>query len=391
MRTRPAAGGTPVRIAVIGLRGFPGVAGGIETHCELLYEALAQTERDLAVTVYMRRGSVSADATYPPGLRVRRIWAPRLPGVETFVHTALSVLLASVLDAPHIVHLHGIGPALLSPVARLAGRKVVVTHHSRNQLHRKWGQTARRLFRAGEGAAARTACRIVCVSESLRTCFLTAYPQAAARTVVIAHGSRFADEPAPETGLLDSLRLHAGGYALAYGRLDPIKRFDDIIAAHRRKGAKGPQVLVIAGGATGNRDHAAALAALSGPDVRLIGRRNHAELRELIAHAAVTVHASEDEGFGLALLECALAGATVVASDIAAFREVGLPASSYFPAGDIAALAMVMASPPPPLSQDAIDTLRERYSTWRMVHEHATLYRDLAIVSPRATAAKHSQ
>lgn len=382
---------SPIRITVIGLRGFPEVVGGIETHCELLYESLAQTERDLAVTVYMRKGGVSADAVYPAGLHVRRVWAPRLPGAEALVHTMLSLVLTLVLDPPDIVHIHGIGPALLTPIARLAGRKVVVTHHSRNQLHRKWGWFARSLFRAGEAVSARMACRVICVSNSLRASFLTAHPQAAACTEVIAHGSRFAELSVPDTGLLDRLGLKAGGYALAYGRLDPTKRFDDIIVAHRIKGESGAKVLVIAGEAGGNHDHAAPLLALGGPDVRLIGRRDHAELRELIAHSAVTVHASESEGFGLALLECALSGARVIASDIPPFREIGMPASSYFPAGDIAVLAAKMAAPPPPLGHNAHADLHERYSAARMVREHAALYRELAGRSARAAVAKKSQ
>src|SRR5690242_12863435 len=51
------------------------------------------------------------------GVTIEPIWAPRHRQLEALVHTGLGVALASV-RRPDVVHIHAIGPALLTPVAR---------------------------------------------------------------------------------------------------------------------------------------------------------------------------------------------------------------------------------------------------------------------------------
>ena len=88
------------------------------------------------------------------GVRFRRIWAPKMKGHEAAVHSLLAVLYAAV-RRPDVVHVHAIGSAMWVPLARALGLKVVVTHHSLNYEHEKWGATARAMLRFGEFAGMR--------------------------------------------------------------------------------------------------------------------------------------------------------------------------------------------------------------------------------------------
>jgi glycosyltransferase involved in cell wall biosynthesis len=80
------------------------------------------------------------------------------------------------------------------------------------------------------------------------------------------------------------------------------------------------------------------------PGVVCTGFRSGEDLRQLYTHAGVFALASSIEGLSIALLEALSFGLPVVASDIPANRDVGLPDTSYFPLGDTDALARLLAT-----------------------------------------------
>ena len=117
----------PLRVTMLGLRGVPNVQGGVESHVENL--ALRLAELGCEVEVIVR--SAYVDAASPRtwrGIRLTRLWSPRRSGIETFLHSLLGVLRAGV-SRPDILHIHGIGPALFTPLARLLGLRVVQLLH----------------------------------------------------------------------------------------------------------------------------------------------------------------------------------------------------------------------------------------------------------------------
>ncbi|MDE6248153.1 MAG: glycosyltransferase, partial [Paramuribaculum sp.] len=113
-----------MKIVVIGTRGIPEIQGGVETHCQQLYPRLAAMGHD--VTVIRRTPYVdgSRGMTEYKGVKLCDVYAPRRKSLEAIVHTALAVIKARALG-PDILHIHAVGPALLTPFARLLGMKVV--------------------------------------------------------------------------------------------------------------------------------------------------------------------------------------------------------------------------------------------------------------------------
>lgn len=317
--------------------------GGIETHCEQLYPALARAAPDIELRLLARR-PYAAGADYRfDGVRVTSLWSPARPAAETFVHTLLCLLYARVRLHPRIVHLHGIGPAFLAPLARMFGFRTIVTHHAADYERPKWGVLAKLFLRAGETMAARFADRVICVSDTLRREFVHRHPEAAARTVTIRHGlfPRPSDAiAAPD--MFSELDIEPGRYILAVGRLEETKRFQDLIAAQRAM----PQgsALVIVGVAFGDTKYVRALREMAGPAVRFAGYRNATQLAVLYRNAALFIHPSAMEGFGLVVLEALAADAPVKLSDIPVHREFGLPDAAYFPVGDVRAIAEILAT-----------------------------------------------
>jgi len=143
----------PLRIMVLGIRGIPSVQGGVETHAEQLYERLAHMDCDVEVLV--RSPFVPATRRWLGSIRIRRIWSPRSTGFEALVHSVLGVLYAAIVR-PDVLHIHAIGPAIVTPIARFLGLRVVVTNHGPDYDRAKWGPFAKGCFGpAGASAWAR--------------------------------------------------------------------------------------------------------------------------------------------------------------------------------------------------------------------------------------------
>ena len=328
------AGEAPgLRVTWLGLRGLPGVQGGIETHAEQLCPRLAAL--GCRVTVLARAPYQPAGAAWR-GVRLRRLWAPRHKHLETVVHTLLGVLHAGLVERPDVLHLQAIGPALWAPLARLLGLRVVLTHHGADHARQKWGPWARAVLRAGEAAGARFAHEVVGISGGIVGHLAQAHGRAA---TLIPNGVP-APGPAPDPGLLAPFGLQPGRYVLLVGRLVPEKRHLDLIRAFARARLPGWQLALV--GAADHADaHAAQVleAAAQHEGVLCTGFQQGTTLQALYAHAGVFVLPSSHEGQPIALLEALSHGLPVIASDIAPHQELGLPDGTLFPLGDIDALA----------------------------------------------------
>ena len=333
---RGAASEAPrLRVTWLGLRGLPGVQGGIETHAEQLCPRLAALGCRVTVLARAPYQPAVAGATWR-GVRLRRLWAPRHKHLETVVHTLLGVLHAGLVDRPDVLHLQAIGPALWTPLARLLGLRVVLTHHGADHARQKWGPLARAVLRAGEAAGARFAHEVVAISGGIVADLAHAHGRAA---TLIPNGVP-APGPAPDPGLLSPFGLEPGRYALLVGRLVPEKRHLDLIRAFARARLPGWKLALV--GAADHADaHAAQVlqAAAQHAGVVCTGFQQGAALQALYAHAGVFVLPSSHEGQPIALLEALSHGLPVIASDIAPHRELGLPDGTLFPLGDIDALA----------------------------------------------------
>lgn len=379
-----------MRICVIGLRGLPAVIGGIETHCENLYVRLAALDPDLDILLLTRNGYTAHRDYEFQGLRVRSLWAPGVPGVETVLHTFLALIHARLIVRPDIVHLHGIGPGFFSLLSRMFGFKTLVTHHARDFERPKWGMVGRAFLRAGEFLAAHFADRIICVSDAIRKTLVDRYPSAAGRAVTIRNGGSLARaNEKNESMVLEEHGLVAGRYILAVGRLEATKAFHELIDAYIRADPVDRQ-LVIVGSAFTEDEYSRRLMRNGSDRIRFVGFQAWDALRKLYEDAALFIHPSHMEGFALVIAEALSAGVPVVASDIGAHREFELNEESYFRPGDIEAMAALLSEPDYTRHRSDHARRLQRLNTWdRNAAKHHELIREL--YSKRAPASIQSK
>jgi glycosyltransferase involved in cell wall biosynthesis len=323
-----------ISVMVLGLRGFPQVQGGVETHAEHLYAELAQLGCDVEVVVrdsYQPR----ANPDLWKGIRFKRLWAPRKKSVEAIVHTFLGVLYASI-RRPDVLHIHAVGPALLTPLARLLGLNVVVTHHGPDYDRQKWGRLAKAILRAGERVGMQFASQRIVISNGIRKLVGDRYKRA---SVLIPNGVSLPDKPA-STSAPEHFGLTPGKYVLLVSRLVPEKRHLDLIQAFAKAELQGWK-LALVGASDHPDDYMMSVldAAASTPNVVCTGFQSGLALRELYAHAGLFVLPSSHEGLPIALLEALSYGLPALASDIPANLEVQNPGIAFFPLGDVDKLA----------------------------------------------------
>jgi len=345
-----------MHVMVLGLRGFPDVQGGVERHAEQLYPLLAQLGCEVEVVVrapYHRPGK----PLHWNGVRFRRLWSPRANGFEALIHSFLATLYAAA-RRPDVLHIHAVGPALLTPLARMLGLRVVVTHHGADYDREKWGRLARWVLRIGERWGMDFAHERIVISEVIRRHVAARYGRGA---VVIPNGVHIPRSPG-SAGALHRFVLAPGRYVLQVSRLVPEKRHVDLIHAFAEARIAGWK-LVLVGELAQPDAYAREVIALAErtPGVVLTGFQTGSDLHELYAHAGLFVLPSSHEGLPIALLEALSFGLPTLASDIPANMDVGLPRSSYFPLGDVAALAKAMrARAASPLA----DEERRRIRAW---------------------------
>lgn len=321
-----------MKIVVVGLRGFPNIQGGIETHCEELYPRLVQLGCECIV---VRRSHYVKET--PPlvsykGVLFKDFKTPCITGLEAVIHTFKGVWYAKKNHAD-ILHVHAIGPSITIPFAKWLGLKVVMTHHGPDYDREKWGWFARMVLRMGEWFAAQWADEIISISTIISEILEKKYKRS--NHVHLIYNGISSYSPVKGTDYISSLGLQSGKYILAVGRLVEEKRFDKLIMAFVK--AKLPDYkLIIAGESDYVTNYCCFLKNFAAENsVLMPGVVKGKHLWELYSHAALFVLPSSHEGLPITLLEAMSFKRKVLTSNIPANLAIGLPARNYFSLNDL--------------------------------------------------------
>lgn len=283
----------------------PGL-GGIATYAEGITRALAQLP-DVRLTVLTSRPDRFAGLarvevmTLDPTVqgfgrrllwrerRLRKIAADRGADVLLAIAPELPLRGAGI---PSVVVVHDVGPL------------------SEPAFH---GRARRARFALLLGPMLRRATRIACVSEATRAALAAVRP--GLHATVVREG--------PRTAAAQAWEPASPPYVLYVGPLLAHKNVATLVAALGQPALRGVALRIAGAASAADLRELHARAAAIGAAVEHLGFVTDDELARLYAGARVVALPSLQEGFGLPLLEALVAGAPVVASAIAAHREVG--------------------------------------------------------------------
>lgn len=321
-------------VMVLGLRGFPEVQGGIQKHCQQLYPRIVSAGVNVDAIVrspYMQNYSENQWQ----GVQLRRLWSPKIKSLEAIVHSFLGVLLASI-TRPDVLHIHGIGPSLVIPLARLFRLRVVMTHHGPDYDRQKWGWVARRALKIGEYLGVYCSHHCIAISKVIQKLIQDEYHQL---SEFIPNGV-LSPELLGTTHTQKLFNLKPRYYFLMVGRLVPEKRQLDVIKAFSDANISGWKLVLV--GESNHPDqymNEVITRAAATSDVICTGLQTGDNLSELYEHAGGFILASSHEGHSVALLEALSYGLPVIVSNIPANLDIGLPRNNYYPLGNIKILA----------------------------------------------------
>ena len=382
-----------MKIVVTGTRGIPNVMGGVETHCEELFPRIAAMGED--VTVIRRKSYVNDGLKEWKGVKLVDIETPKKKSFEAIIHTYRAINMAKKLGAD-ILHIHAIGPALLTPYAKMLGMKVVFTHHGPDYDRDKWGKAAKMVLKMGERMGCMFADDVIVISDVIRNLIKEKYGRT--KNVHLIYNGVSKPEICDYHEYFEELGIKKGRYILGMCRFVPEKNLHHLVEAFniikneelrikkegsvqaneelrikKQGSAQADEELRIKeqGSAQANEElrikkESSALANYELNDVKLVlagdtdfeddysrglkemarkngvvltgfvkGRKLHSLLTNCMCYCLPSSH----EGLPIALLEAMSYGVKVIVSDIPANLEVGLPQNDYFHVGNVDELA----------------------------------------------------
>jgi glycosyltransferase involved in cell wall biosynthesis len=306
-----------MKIAMIGQKGVGTGprAGGIERHVAEIVPRLADMGHD--IFVYARKKyHPNKEKTFEGS---RLVFIPTLysKNLEAIIHTFFSTLHA-LFGRFDVIHYHGVGPATLAWIPRIFSRNttVIVTFHSQDQFHQKWGMFARKYLAIAERASVVFPHYCICVSHAIQIYCRETFNR---ECVYIPNGAEIKEVHGSQE--LDQFGLESKQYILNVGRIVPQKGLQFLIEAFKR--IKTDKQLVVVGSAGFSDEYMSTLMNLAKGDnrVHFLGFQSGDTLDQLYANAYLYVHPSEYEGLPVVILEAMSFGLAPLVSDIPANVE----------------------------------------------------------------------
>lgn len=325
-----------MRVAVIGHKQIPGRSGGVEVVVEELATRLVS--RGVEVTAYSRRiEGRPSPATYG-GVRLVDVFAPDSKKLNAVVYSYLATVRA-IASGADVIHYHALGPAASLWLAKLFGKKVVVTVHGLNYKTPKWKGFGAKYIKFGERLAMRRADEVVVLSRSIQDYYRIEY----GRECRFLPNGLSMPEGVEDDSCLDRLGLRGRDFLLCVSRLVPGKGLETLVEAF--KSVQADAELVIAGDSDHVEEFKTALrASACDPRIRFIGFAGKDDLCALYSAARLFVFPSEAEGMPMALLEAMWFNCPCLVSDIPENVEVLEGHGETFPVGDVATLGIKLQS-----------------------------------------------
>lgn len=344
-----------MKICMIGQKGIPSRAGGVEIHVEELATRLVESGND--VTVYCRASYCDEIKETHNGIKLKYIPSINTKHLDAITYTFMASIDA-VKNKYDIVHYHALGPSLLSFIPRMFGKKVVCTVHGLDWQREKWGKIAKKALKTGELATVVFPNKTISVSKSIKDYYNSRYNN---DTVYIPNGVD--DKKAIPADLIkQKYDLNKDEYILFLARLVPEKGVHYLIEAYNKLNTN--KKLVIAGGSSHSDDYMQHIQKMADENKNIImtGFIKGQELEELFSNAYLYVLPSEIEGLPISLLEAMSYGQCCLVSDIKENTDVILEYGYSFESKNVDSLRQELQYLLE--NKEEVDKVREKVKTY---------------------------
>ena len=365
----------PLKIAIIGSRGYPIVYSGYETFVKEVSERLVAQNID--VRVYCQKHLFTTRPKTVNGVELIYMPTVQTKSLNQLVHSFFSMIHAccSKVDVILVVNAAN-GPFGL--ISLLAQKKTLINVDGLEWLRPKWKGLGAAYFKFAAKLATLFYNTIITDAEAMRQVYLKTFNS---DSTVIAYGAniRYSKNP----GLINQFGLTPNEYYLIVGRLIPDNNSDLILEGFKK--ANSNKKLVIVGDVPYQDAYAQKMKAQASDQILFLGYVTDSEvLAELYHQSYAYLHGHEYGGTNPTMLKAMAYGCAILALDTVFNREMlenGQFGWFFQKTSDSVALYLQQAEHNPQavqtLKEKARDGITQKYNWDEVTRAYVTVFKAL--------------
>ena len=303
----------PLKIAIIGSRGYPYVYSGYETLIKELSERLVG--RDCEVTVYCHRNLFKEKPALVNGIKLVYIPTIETKSLSQLIHSFLSMCHAVVSDVDVIFAVNAAnGPfGLISKILR---KPTAINVDGLEWLRPKWKGLGAIYFKIAARLSTILFDQIINDSNEMRKVYLNLFKK---ESVVIAYGATV--RKSEDSSLIQQWLITPKEYYLVVGRMIPDNNADIIVKGFLA--SNSTKKMVVVGDVFYKDNYADTLKALKDERLVFTGYVNDPHvLAALYHHCYVYVHGHEFGGTNPTMIKAMACGCAILALNTVFNKEM---------------------------------------------------------------------
>ena len=304
----------PLKIAIIGSRGYPFVYSGYETLIKELSERLV-VNKGCEVTVYCHRNLFKEKPALVNGIKLVYVPTIESKSLSQLIHSFLSMCHAVTSDADVIFAVNAAnGPFGL--ISKIFKKPTAINVDGLEWLRPKWKGIGAKYFKIAARLSTILFDQIINDSDEMRKVYLNMFKK---DSVVIAYGAKvtkFEDQ-----SLIKQWLIKPKEYYLVVGRMIPDNNADVIVKGFLA--SNSTKKMVVVGDVFYKDNYADALKAIKDERLIFTGYVNDPKvLGALYHHCYVYVHGHEFGGTNPTMIKAMAYGCAILALDTVFNKEM---------------------------------------------------------------------
>ncbi len=304
---------SPIKIAIIGSRGYPYVYSGYETFVKELSERIINN--NFEVTVYCHKNLFNQYPALVNGIKLVYVRTIEKKSLSQFIHSLQSIIHACFCRYDVILVVNSAnGPFGL--ITKIFRKKTVINVDGLEWMRPKWKGLGAKYFSLASKLATKFFDEVITDSYEMEKVYKTQFN---AESTVIAYGANIRESKQPE--LIKKWSLKKNDYYLIVGRLIPDNNSGLIVKEFVQ--TNSTKKIVIVGDVPYKDEYASKIKNTEDDRIVFTGYvTNQDELAELYHNSFIYFHGHEFGGTNPTMLKALAYGCAIMALDTVFTREM---------------------------------------------------------------------
>jgi len=311
--TQSKSNTNPLKIAIIGSRGYPYVYSGYETLIKELSERLVQ--RSCEVTVYCHSNLFKEKPAVENGIKLVYVPTIETKSLSQLIHSFLSMSHA-VVSGVDVIFAVNVANGPFGLISKIFRKPTAINVDGLEWLRPKWKGLGGRYFKIAARLSTILFDQIINDSEEMRKVYLNTFKK---ESVVIAYGASIKKPEDPS--LIQQWLINPKEYYLVVGRMIPDNNADIIVKGFLA--SNSTKKMVVVGDVFYKDKYADELKALKDDRLVFTGYVHDPKvLAALYHHCYVYVHGHEFGGTNPTMIKAMAYGCAILALDTVFNKEM---------------------------------------------------------------------